>query len=158
MPPAPPGSPSASEASSSLRVRPDSATRTARWCGAASSPPTAAPTCRVSVLRGDDSLDRPERALAAWARHVAGDPNGTTADDLDPLRAAGYDDTQILAITLYVGLRIAFSTVNDALGIQPDREYDDPGPVRAGRRASADPSRRWSQQMLTMWTGDGSAR
>ena len=85
----------------------------------------------VSVLRGDDqALTGPERALAAWARHVAGDPNGTTADDLDPLRAAGFDETQILAITLYVGLRIAFSSVNDALGIPPDRELDTPGPVR----------------------------
>jgi len=97
------------------------------------------PDVAVSVLRGvDDALDTSERALASWARHVAGEPNTTTADDLDQLRDAGYDDTQILAITLYVGLRIAFSSVNDALGIQPDREFDDGGPVQAavdfGRR------------------------
>ena len=97
------------------------------------------PDVPVSVLRGaDEALSEPERALAAWARRVAGDPHATVPDDLDPLRAAGYDDTQILAITLYVGLRIAFSTVNDALGIQPDHEFEDAGPVRAavtfGRR------------------------
>ena len=35
---------------------------------------------------------------------------------------AGYDDAQVLAITAYVALRIAFSTVNDALGVQPEPE------------------------------------
>jgi hypothetical protein len=34
----------------------------------------------------------------------------------------GYDDRAILGITLYVALRLAFSTVNDALGAQPDAE------------------------------------
>ena len=62
-----------------------------------------------------------ERALAAWARRVASDPNATTESDLDGLRDAGYDDPQILAITLFISLRIAFSTVNDALGALPDR-------------------------------------
>jgi uncharacterized peroxidase-related enzyme len=96
----------------------------------------------VSVLRGtDEALTPTEHALAAWARHVADDPNTTTSEDLDGLRDAGYDDTQIFAITFYIGLRIAFSTVNDALGIQPDHEYDDDSPVRSavdfGRRIAA---------------------
>jgi uncharacterized peroxidase-related enzyme len=93
----------------------------------------------VSMLRGtDDALDAPDRALAAWARHVADDPNMTTSDDVDALREAGFDDTQILAITVFIGLRVAFSTVNASLGIQPDHEFDDASPVRAavnfGRR------------------------
>ena len=75
------------------------------------------------VLRGDDSgLDLAERALALWARQLARNPNGTRVGDVEALRAAGYDDAQILAITVYVALRIAFSTVNDALGARPDRE------------------------------------
>jgi uncharacterized peroxidase-related enzyme len=73
------------------------------------------------VLRGDDAaLDSSERALARWARQLARDPNSTTADDVQSLRAAGFDDAQIFAISVYVALRIAFSTVNDALGAQPD--------------------------------------
>ncbi len=77
----------------------------------------------AAVLRGDHSgLDDRERALAAWAGKVSGDANGTTADDLDELRAAGYDDPQILAITAFVALRAAFSTINDALGARPDAE------------------------------------
>ena len=77
----------------------------------------------AGVLRGDDErLDVSERALARWARRITRDPNGTEAGDVQALRDAGYDDAQIFAITLFVALRIAFSTVNDALGSRPDRE------------------------------------
>jgi alkylhydroperoxidase family enzyme len=77
----------------------------------------------AGVLRGaDDGLTDRERALAAWARRLADDPNGTAASDVEVLRSAGYDDAQILAVTAYVALRIAFSTVNDALGVQPEPE------------------------------------
>ncbi len=90
------------------------------------------PEVPVSVIIGaDDALTPDERALAAWARLVAGSPADTVAADVEPLRAAGYDDAQILAITAFVGLRMAFSTVNAALGVQPDHEYDDDSPVRA---------------------------
>jgi alkylhydroperoxidase family enzyme len=75
------------------------------------------------VLRGDDApLDNPDRALARWARQLARDPNSTTAADVQMLRAEGFDNAQIFAITLYTALRIAFSTVNDALGALPDRQ------------------------------------
>ena len=87
----------------------------------------------AGVLTGDDAgLDPAERALARWARHLARDPNGTDAGDVQTLRDAGYDDDQIFAITLFVALRIAFSTVNDALGARPDRRLGEtaPAPVR----------------------------
>ncbi len=75
------------------------------------------------VLRGDDEqLDNAERALAGWARQLARDPNSTTAADVQALRAVGFDDAQIFAITVFAALRIAFSTVNDALGTAPDRQ------------------------------------
>ena len=75
------------------------------------------------VLRGDDDwLEPAERALAGWARTVAVDPNATEARDVQPLRDAGYDDAQILAITVFVALRLAFAIVNDALGARPDAE------------------------------------
>ncbi|HUC31902.1 MAG TPA: hypothetical protein VMS14_00790, partial [Ilumatobacteraceae bacterium] len=44
----------------------------------------------------------------------------TTPDDIASLRSAGFTDQQIVAITVFVALRLAFSTVNDALGTQPD--------------------------------------
>jgi uncharacterized peroxidase-related enzyme len=75
----------------------------------------------AGVLRGiDDGLSASERAMAGWARKVARDPSGTTAADVQVLRDAGFSDSQIFTITVFVALRLAFSTVNDALGVLPD--------------------------------------
>jgi SAM-dependent methyltransferase/alkylhydroperoxidase family enzyme len=75
----------------------------------------------AAVLRGEDqNLDTAEQALARWARAVAADPNATTAADLQFLRDAGFEEDQIFAITTFVALRLAFSSVNDALGARPD--------------------------------------
>ena len=75
------------------------------------------------VLVGDDTaLTPPEQALATWARAVTRDPNSTTAADVQALRDAGFDDDQIMAVTVFVALRAAYSTINDALGAAPDSE------------------------------------
>jgi uncharacterized peroxidase-related enzyme len=77
----------------------------------------------VGVLTGGDvGLSDQEKAMAAWARKVATDPNATTPADIQALRDAGLDDGQIFAITSFVALRLAFSTINDALGAQPDAQ------------------------------------
>ena len=91
----------------------------ARLAGAAD-----ADTARA-VLEGEAAtapLDERERLLAAWARKLVSDPNGTTRRDVAALRDAGLDDRAILGLTAYVAARIAFSTVNDALGAAPDAE------------------------------------
>jgi len=75
----------------------------------------------AGVLRGDDEgLTSGERVMAEWARKIARNPNATTAADVKILRDAGYSDDQIFGTTVFVGLRIAFSTINDALGARPD--------------------------------------
>jgi uncharacterized peroxidase-related enzyme len=75
----------------------------------------------VRALTGDDTgLDVADRALVRWTRRVVRDPSSTGAEDVRELRTAGFDDRQIMAITLFVALRQAFSTVNDALGAEPD--------------------------------------
>ncbi len=77
----------------------------------------------AGVLNGDDTaLSDQERAMAAWARKVVKDPNATTPADVQALRDTGLNDGQIFAITAFVALRLAFSTVNDALGAHPDPE------------------------------------
>jgi uncharacterized peroxidase-related enzyme len=77
----------------------------------------------AGVLSGSDAgLTAQEQAMAAWARKVATVPNATTPADVEALREAGLDDGQIFAITAFVALRLAFSTVNDALGAQPDAQ------------------------------------
>ena len=53
---------------------------------------------------------------------MATDPNSIVADDVQGLRDAGFDEVQIFAITNFVALRLAFSTINDALGATPDSE------------------------------------
>jgi alkylhydroperoxidase family enzyme len=88
------------------------------------------PAAAVGVLNGDDTaLDPAEQALARWARTIVRDPNTTGPDDIAALRDAGFDDDQIFALTAYVALRGAFSTVNDALGARPDTELADMAPA-----------------------------
>ena len=67
------------------------------------------PDLAAAVLHGDDhALTPAEQALATWTRHV---------------RETGWTDPQIFGITVFAALRIAFSTVNDALGAHPDANY-----------------------------------
>jgi len=77
----------------------------------------------AGVLNGSDAgLTDREKAMAAWARKVARDPNATTLADIQVLRDSGLTDGQIFAITAFVALRLAFSTINDSLGAQPDAQ------------------------------------
>ncbi len=74
------------------------------------------------IIGEDEGLDPADQVLAKWARRVASDPNSIVADDVQALRDGGFDEEQIFAVTTFVALRLAFSTVNDALGARPDRE------------------------------------
>jgi alkylhydroperoxidase/carboxymuconolactone decarboxylase family protein YurZ len=109
----------------------------------------AGPELAATVIRGaDDGLDARERALVGWARSVATDPNAIDAGEVQGLRDAGFDETQIFAITTFVALRLAFSTVNDALGAAPDAQLgaSTPAPVLSavtfGRPLGRDHARR----------------
>jgi uncharacterized peroxidase-related enzyme len=103
----------------------------------------------AQVIRGASApaLSDREAALAAWARQVVTDPNATTDGDVGRLREAGLDEREIFEATAFVAFRLAFSTVNDALGAAPDMQLADeaPEPVRAavtyGRAPSPEPSR-----------------
>jgi alkylhydroperoxidase family enzyme len=81
------------------------------------------PTVAAGVLIGHDGgLTDQEKAMASWARKVVRDPNATTVADVQELRDTGLSDEQVFAITAFVALRLAFSTINDALGIAPDAQ------------------------------------
>ncbi|HEX5093144.1 MAG TPA: hypothetical protein VFV84_10700 [Burkholderiales bacterium] len=91
----------------------------------------------------NDTLTSRERTLAAWARKVVANPNATTPTDVERLREAGLGDREIFEATTFVAFRLAFSTVNDALGVNPDRRLAErvPAEVRAAvsfGRAPAD--------------------
>ncbi|GAA3778817.1 carboxymuconolactone decarboxylase family protein [Micromonospora maritima] len=77
----------------------------------------------ADVLGGaDGELSGREAALAGWARQVVRDPNATTEDDVRGLRDAGLSDREVFEATTLIAFRLAFSTVNDALGARPDRQ------------------------------------
>src|ERR1019366_4102370 len=79
------------------------------------------PTIAVGVLTGNDTgLTEPEKAMTTWVRKIVSDPNATTLSDIEDLHDAGLTDPQIFAITVFTALRLAFSTINDALGASPD--------------------------------------
>ena len=83
----------------------------------------ASPDTAAAVIRGGaEGLDDVGRALAEWARLVTTAPNAIAAPDVQRLRDVGFDDSQILALTLYAALRYAFAMVNDSLGAVPDAE------------------------------------
>lgn len=85
----------------------------------------------TGVLSGtDDGLSPREAALTTWARAVAGGAGRTTAADVRALRDAGWTDEEIFRATVFVALRIAFSTVNGALGARPDAELARLAPAR----------------------------
>jgi uncharacterized peroxidase-related enzyme len=92
---------------------------------AASDPATAAAVLRGS---GEDALDARERALANWARKVASDANATVAADVDALRAVGLSEQEIFDATALIAFRVAFTTVNGALGARPDWQLADAAP------------------------------
>lgn len=81
----------------------------------------ADPTTAIAALTGDEEpFSEREQALAAWARTVARSPGSSTPRDIQRLRDAGFSEPQIVALTIYAGLRTAFSSINGALGARPD--------------------------------------
>ena len=84
----------------------------------------------AAVLTESDSvgLTARDRALSAWARKVVRDPNATTEQDVGELRAAGFSDQEIFEATAFIAFRLAFSTINDALGVTPDQQIADAAP------------------------------
>ena len=89
----------------------------------------------AALLQGNEApaLTERERALQAWATAVVSDPNSTSREDVDAMLAAGLTEAEIFEATLFVAFRLAFSTVNDALGARPDRRLaqEAPAPVLA---------------------------
>jgi uncharacterized peroxidase-related enzyme len=103
----------------------------------------------AATLAGREApaLTERESALANWARQVVAAPGETNEADVERLRNVGLDDQTIFEATAFIALRLAFSTINGALGAAPDRQlaHAAPRPIRAavdyGRPPSAEPSR-----------------
>ena len=98
---------------------------------------------RVLSGSASEGLSERESALADWARRIVRDPNATTERDVQRLREAGLGEREIFEATAFVALRLAFSTVNDALGAVPDEELTEAAPeaVRAAVTFGRQPGR-----------------
>jgi uncharacterized peroxidase-related enzyme len=87
----------------------------------------------ANVIHGADTgLSEREAALMAWSRAVVNDPNATTESGVGRLRDAGLSEREIFEATAWIGFRLGFSTINDALGAEPDTQLVErvPAPVR----------------------------
>ena len=89
----------------------------------------------ADILRDREApgLTPREAALRRWAGQVVREPNGCDGGQVEALRAAGLSEKEIFEATAFISFRLAFSTVNDALGAQPDPELSATAPseVRA---------------------------
>jgi uncharacterized peroxidase-related enzyme len=97
----------------------------------------------AQVIRGGHTdLSSREAALAHWSRQVLRDPNATTHADIEDLRSVGFSDREILEATVWIAFRLAFSTINDAVGAVPDVQLIEnaPGPVRQAVAYGRQPS------------------
>jgi uncharacterized peroxidase-related enzyme len=83
------------------------------------------PEATRAVADGDADtvLDPADAEIVRFATLVARDAAAVTAKDVDRLRAVGLSDEDILDVTLAAAARCFFSTVLEALGVQPDPAY-----------------------------------
>ncbi|MDA2928521.1 peroxidase-related enzyme [Acidobacteria bacterium AH-259-O06] len=68
-----------------------------------------------------------ERAILDFAVKLTNRPNQMARTDLQPLTEQGFDDTAILEIVQIVGFFNYINRVADALGVDPEPEWAQPG-------------------------------
>lgn len=65
-------------------------------------------------------LSAADRAMLAFAVKLAREPRAMTRDDVEALRAAGFDDTSIHDIVQVTGFFSYYNRLADGLGIDPE--------------------------------------
>jgi len=74
----------------------------------------------VEALKRDwrtADLDERDRAMLGYVEKLTKNPVSVWRDDMDALRAAGFDDTAILQITLIASFFNYINRVADGLGV-----------------------------------------
>ncbi|GAA5514858.1 hypothetical protein Dcar01_03621 [Deinococcus carri] len=77
----------------------------------------------VAVNWRHADLTERERTLAEYAEKLTRHPAEVTAADLDPLRAVGLDDHQIMELVQVIGMFNMTNRISSALGFVPNAEY-----------------------------------
>jgi uncharacterized peroxidase-related enzyme len=60
-----------------------------------------------------------ETAVVTFARAVASDPKRVSGDDVDALRAVGFDDSSIVELVVSISGAVAANTITDTLNVLP---------------------------------------
>jgi uncharacterized peroxidase-related enzyme len=72
---------------------------------------------------GAETLTETERAIVRFARKVALNAAGVTAEDVGTLKAQGLTDPEIFDLVAVVAARAFFTRILDGLGAMPDAAY-----------------------------------
>lgn len=81
----------------------------------------------LPAWRQADCFDAAERAALQLADEVTAGP-GASQDTVDALRRAGFDDAQVIELTLTASFYVCVSRVLRSLDIVPEAEYETPLP------------------------------
>ena len=73
-------------------------------------------------------LDEVDVAVMDFAEKVAGDPTLVNQEDVDRLRALGLSDRDVFDVVAAASVRCFFSTMLDALGVEPDSRFEELDP------------------------------
>lgn len=72
---------------------------------------------------GAEGLSPADAEMLAYARKLTLTPRAVTAQDVERLRAAGFDDAAILEIAQVVGFFNYYNRLTDGLGIDPEPDW-----------------------------------
>lgn len=75
-----------------------------------------------------DDVDERLVAMIAYALKLTHEPTRMRREDLEPLRAAGLDDTAILELNQVVAYFAYVNRVADGLGVELESFHTDPSP------------------------------
>jgi uncharacterized peroxidase-related enzyme len=78
---------------------------------------------KIALDYHDAGLDPADVAVMDFAEKAARNASSVTAADVDTLRQHGLSDVDIFQVALAAAARCFFSTVLDALGVEPDAHY-----------------------------------
>lgn len=81
------------------------------------------------IARGEERAVEPaEAAIMAFAEKVVRQADSVTQEDIDRLRSHGLGDGEIFDVAAAAAARCFFSKLLDALGVEPDRSYEELAP------------------------------
>lgn len=78
----------------------------------------------IASGEADAPLEPRERAMMTFVQKLVRDARAITGADVEALRSHGYGDEEIFDLTAAAAARCFFSTLLDALGVEPDSSFN----------------------------------